>query len=105
MRAVLPALVALLLLTHGKAADFLVIAPHAFAPALEEFIAHKNTRLPTQFVPLEDVLATTDGIDDAEKVKRFLHEKWLAGKCAYALLAGDADVFPVRYMVLDRITP
>ncbi|MGV3532116.1 MAG: C25 family cysteine peptidase [Chthoniobacteraceae bacterium] len=106
MRGLLPALVALLLLTtHVKAADFLVIAPRAFAPALEEFIAYKNTRLPTQLVILEEVLATTDGIDDAEKVKRFLHEKWLSGKCAYALLAGDADVFPVRYMVLDRITP
>lgn len=85
--------------------DLLVIAPRALAGALDDFIAFKKTRLPTDLVFLEDVLQASTGTDDAEKLKRFLYERWRAGKLAYVLLAGDADVLPVRYMTLDRVTP
>ena len=30
---------------------------------------------------------------------------WQEQGVQYVLLAGDADVLPVRYMVLDRVTP
>jgi hypothetical protein len=85
--------------------DLLVVAPRAFAGALNDFVAFKKTRLPTELVFLEDVLDASTGADDAEKLKRFLYERWRAGKLAYVLLAGDADVLPVRYMTLDRVTP
>ena len=39
------------------------------------------------------------------RVKRFLFDQWKNQQAGYALLVGDADVFPVRYMVLDRATP
>ena len=100
-------LLALTLLTAGTASatDLLIVAPRALSGALADFTAYKKTRLPTELVVLEDILAASPGVDDAEKLKHFLYEKWRAGKVAYVLLAGDADVLPVRYMVLDRITP
>jgi hypothetical protein len=83
----------------------LVIAPEAFHPALRDFLAFKKKLLPVQFKSLESVLAAGRGVDDPEKLKRFLYEQWRAHKLGYALLVGDVDVMPVRYMVLDRVTP
>jgi hypothetical protein len=85
--------------------ELLVVAPHACRAALTDFIAFKKTRLPTELVDLEELLASSHGTDDAEKLKRFLYGRWRGGNLAYVLLVGDADVLPVRYMVLDRITP
>ncbi|MBI2899927.1 MAG: hypothetical protein HYY17_07065 [Planctomycetes bacterium] len=86
-----------------KKPDFLVIAPERFHAALGEYVRHKNGRIRTEIVSLEAVLKSTRGADDPERVKRFLFSRWKDG-ARYALLVGDADVFPVRYMVLDRIT-
>jgi hypothetical protein len=83
----------------------LVIAPNSFHSALKEFIAYKQTVLPTELLSLEAVLATGSGVDDPEKIKRFLYQQWRERQLGYALLVGDVDVFPVRYMVLDRVTP
>lgn len=83
----------------------LVIAPDAFEPALQEFIAHKQRLRPTEFQSLETILKTSEGVDDPEKLKRFLYQQWRQSGLGYVLLVGDVDVLPVRYMTLDRITP
>jgi hypothetical protein len=83
----------------------LVVAPQAFHPALADFIAHKQKLLPTRVESLEHILGTSQGVDDPEKLKRFLYNEWRKGGLRYALLVGDVDVMPVRYMVLDRVTP
>jgi hypothetical protein len=82
----------------------LVIAPKAFKAALQDFVTWKQTQLPTESIALEDILKQSSGIDDPEKLKRFLYGRWQAHDTAYVLLAGDVDVLPVRYMVLDRNT-
>jgi hypothetical protein len=83
----------------------LIVTPEAFRPALAEFITHKQKLLPTELRSLEDVLKRSRGPDDPEKLKRFLYEEWRARGLGYVLLVGDVDVLPVRYMVLDRVTP
>ena len=83
----------------------LVIAPTSFHPALKEFIRFKNRLLPTELVSLEKVLKNSSGVDDAEKLKRYLYGQWGKHRLGYALLVGDVDILPVRYMVLDRVTP
>jgi len=81
-----------------------IIAPASFQPALRDFIAFKEKLLPVEFKSLESILAAGHGVDDPEKVKRFLYEQWRAHELGYALLVGGVDVMPVRYMVLDRNT-
>lgn len=81
-----------------------VVAPRAFHEALAKFVIFKTAALPTRIVTLEDVLSRYEGRDDPERLKRFLYEAWRKEGIAYALLVGDADVMPVRYMVLDRKT-
>ncbi len=90
---------------HGPAKKLLVVAPDAFHGVLTEFVKHKNRLLPTELVSLEAILKATPGVDDPEKLKRFLYAEWRERQAGYALLVGDADVLPVRYMVLDRVTP
>jgi Peptidase family C25 len=82
-----------------------VLGPRRFRDALHDFIAHKRRTRPVNFVDLESVLKSGEGVDDPEKVKRYLYHEWSRGRLGYALLVGDADVFPVRFMVLDRVTP
>lgn len=81
-----------------------IVAPKQFTEALVDFVEYKQKQIPTELVVLEEALATTEGCDDAEKLKRFLFERGKQKRCGYVLLVGDADVMPVRYMVLDRVT-
>ncbi len=83
----------------------LVIAPNAFHPALQDFVAYKQKLLTTEFRSLEAILQDTSGVDDPEKLKRFLYGQWQERGLGYVLLVGDVDVLPVRFMVLDRVTP
>ncbi|HEY5910095.1 MAG TPA: C25 family cysteine peptidase [Verrucomicrobiae bacterium] len=89
----------------GQTAELLVVAPDAFHGALGAFIAHKQKRLSAELVSLESILKHSNGVDDPEKLKRFLFEQWSGKRLGYVLLVGDVDVLPVRFMVLDRVTP
>jgi hypothetical protein len=113
MRTVFRVLVAALLLGGPapaiRAADpprkLLVVAPERFHAALADFLAHKRGLLPVELASLEKVLREAAGVDDPERLKRFLYDGWRKREVGYVLLVGDVDVLPVRYMVLDRATP
>jgi hypothetical protein len=90
---------------EGATNKLLVIAPDAFLPSLRDFVAYKRKIIPTELRSLESILKKTNGVDDPEKLKRFLYSGWRKQKLGYVLLVGDVDVMPVRYMVLDRVTP
>lgn len=88
-------------------AGLLIVAPRAFHESLAAFVQHKSHRLPTSLAALEDALAAGAagvGADDPERLKRYLYDAWRGRGVRYVLLVGDADVVPVRYMVLDRVT-
>src|SRR5215510_5272845 len=96
-------------LSHSAATTeqkhLLVVAPNAFNSTLAPFITHKQKLLPTELKALEEILSSTPGVDDPEKLKRFLYNEWKSHNVGYVLLVGDVDVMPVRFMVLDRVTP
>ena len=103
-----------LLVTAGAAAEahagtpqeaMVVVAPLKFHKALDDYLRFRSARRPTRLVALETVLKETDGVDDPERLKRWLFQQWKEHGVGYVLLVGDADVVPVRYMVLDRVTP
>lgn len=82
-----------------------IVAPDQFHDALADYVAFRNNDVPTTLYSLETILQETDGVDDPERLKRFLFERRQDDNLGYVLLVGDADVMPVRYMCLDRITP
>jgi len=86
------------------AVRLIVVAPERFHDALAVYVRHKRRQMPTELLSLEKVLKQTAGVDDPERLKRRLYEAWKHRGLHYVLLVGDADVVPVRYMVLDRVT-
>lgn len=80
-----------------------VVAPAEWAPLLQPFVSAREKELAVELVPLEAALAGP-GADAPERLKRFLFEAWRGRKLRYALLVGDADTLPVRFMALDRRT-
>lgn len=83
----------------------LIVAPERFRAPLAPYVAHKRRQLAVEFASLEMALASTRTGDAPERLKRFVFAGWKERRVRYLLLAGDADTIPVRYMVLDRITP
>jgi hypothetical protein len=82
-----------------------VIGPEKFHKILAPFLAYRNSQRPTEWASLESILKDTEGSDDPERLKRWLFRSWKERGLGYVLLVGDADLVPVRYMVLDRVTP
>lgn len=85
----------------------LVIAPDSFRDALAEYLEARSRQLggPVEFLSLEAVLADGgEAADHPERIKRELHRRWKAGGLTAVLLVGDADIMPVRFMMLDRGT-
>ncbi len=92
-------------LAAEPAAGLVIVAPGAMRDALSPFVEHKKALLPTELVTLEDAIKREPGADDAESLKKYLYTEWKTRQIRYVLLVGDADVMPVRFMVLDRVTP
>lgn len=82
-----------------------IVAPEKFHEALNDYVQFKQALIPTELVSLEKVLASTPGADDPERLKHYLYSAWRERNVGYVLLVGDVDAMPVRYMVLDRVTP
>jgi hypothetical protein len=85
--------------------EMAIVAPERFHKALAKFEAYRAKQRPTKLASLEAILKTTEGKDDPERLKRWLFREWKEQRLRYVLLVGDADIVPVRYMVLDRVTP
>jgi signal transduction histidine kinase len=75
--------------TTSVAKNLLIVGPEVFHPALSEFMVHKRRLLPTELRSLETILRSTAGVDDPERLKRFLHIEWQRGDLGYVLLVGD----------------
>jgi hypothetical protein len=88
-----------------KRSGMVVVAPEAFHSALEDYLKLRRGQRAVELASLERILRETDGADDPERLKHWLYEAWRNREVRYVLLVGDADVLPVRYMVLDRVTP
>jgi hypothetical protein len=80
-----------------KHEKLLIVGPKAFQSALAPFVAHKSELLPTEFVTLETAVTSSTGDDDAEKLKRYLFERWKSDWVRYVLLVGDCSIMPARY--------
>jgi hypothetical protein len=83
-------------------ADYLVISPLAFAPALDDLLALRQEQgLQTVLVPLEAVYDTFGrGIPDPLAIHsfvRYAYETWQPAP-AYLLLVGDGTYDPRRYL-------
>jgi len=82
-----------------------IVGPRDWLPELNKYADARTPEITSVVVAWEDLVATHTGADEPEKIKRFLYDQWTKGELHHVLLVGDASVTPVRYMVLDRVTP
>jgi len=81
-----------------------VVAPAAWLGELGAYAEARRAEMPVELVALEDAVAAEQGADAPERLKRWLWRGWHDRDLGYALLVGDVDTLPVRFMVLDRNT-
>lgn len=102
VRKVLPSacnslLDSLVALNHVPCA-LLILAPKAFESVMIEFANYKvSIGIATIVRTLDHVYQAHVGVDEAEKVKRCIALFQPNNGVKYVILAGDQDVFPVRY--------
>ncbi len=93
----------------------LIVAAPETIDGLDAFVAFKQQRLGSvELIILGEAISQgqkaaldfpDEYIDDPARLKHCLYNRWKRDRITHVLLVGDADVLPVRYMVLDRITP
>ncbi|MCP4433607.1 MAG: hypothetical protein GY806_21725, partial [Gammaproteobacteria bacterium] len=55
------------------------------------------TGMPAQVLDLGGIIAAYSGVDEAEQIKRAIHNEVVMHNVQYVILVGDFGVFPVRY--------
>lgn len=77
---------------------YLIIAPEAVLPSVTDFADYKESRgWIVDVVSLEDILSTTPGEDDPEKIRNYLKGySTLTAQREFVLLVGSMDGVPMR---------
>lgn len=89
----LPAVVA----RRDALTPYVIVTADRLVPALTEYLTYKNNSgLPAEVHTLEAIVAQYPGVDEAEKVRHFIRWQVENEGTTFVLLAGDADVLPVR---------
>jgi len=84
---------------------WLAVAPAEWEKELAPLVAARAAQgWNARFLALEDALAEETGADAPERLKRRLWKEWTEHGVSHVLLVGDADVMPLRFMALDRVT-
>ena len=82
-----------------------VVAPKQWQSELQDYLQARAKTVEGQVVAWEKIVEQHAGADEPEKIKRYLFELWRQKSIEQLLIVGDAATTPVRYMVLDRVTP
>jgi hypothetical protein len=88
----------------GKPYDLLIVAPAEFLAPLQQLADWKNrTGITTGILTLDDAYKMCDGRDTPEQIKRCLSMFQKQSGIRFAMLVGDADIFPVRFTAYMEI--
>ncbi len=82
--------------------EHLVITSRDLVEGFEPFVEWKNQKgLRSGIVFIDEVLASTQGIDPPEKLRNYLISVY-SGGVRWVLLGGDEDVIPIRYLYANN---
>ncbi|MCK6461176.1 MAG: hypothetical protein L6Q95_14940, partial [Planctomycetes bacterium] len=71
---------------HAEKPRLAAIAPAEWLPVLKPWVEARQRAFEVEAVAIEDVLASNDGRDAPERIKRFLWRSWRDRGLRYALL-------------------
>ncbi len=88
--------------TGRDAVDMLVITSTDYSDSFTAFTAFKITQgIQTELVYVSDIVASSSGYDDAEKIRNYIIDRYTSDGLQYVLLAGDQTVVPARNVNLS----
>src|SRR6516165_5590124 len=70
---------------RGKAESMVIVAPERFHHELTRFRDYRAEQRPTELLSLESILKRTQGVDDPERLKRWLYQSWKVRNLRYVL--------------------
>ncbi len=77
--------------------DYLVITRSALIDEFQPLVDYKNSLgIMTNIVSVEDVLSTSEGDDDQEKIRNYIINEYTESGIDYVLLAADDEYIPHR---------
>ncbi len=77
--------------------DYLIITPEAFMDAFSVLADYKNgLGIRTQIASAEEILESTTGTDDQDKIRNYIIEQYEQSGIQYVLIAGDDENLPHR---------
>ena len=83
------------------AVDYLIVCDSAYVGLLEPLRAHHQSEgLESQIATVQEIVSSQPGVDDAERLRGYLQDRYGDG-LRYALLAGDDRLVPVRFVYTD----
>ncbi len=86
----------------GRATDYLVITSSDYSDAFSPYVSWKTSSgMPAELVKIGDILSSTPGYDDPEKLRNYILGRYRDDGVKYVLLAGDENVLPVRMVDLS----
>jgi hypothetical protein len=78
-------------------AEMIVVAPAELAGAWQAYASYRTLGgITTRVATVDEILAASSGVDDAEALRSWLRERWTAGSLRFVLLGGDAEGVPFR---------
>lgn len=79
--------------------DYLIVGKPELYNALGVWQNYRsNQGFILQFANIDNILATTAGVNDADKLRNYLKAEYAANPFTYLLLLGDYDTVPVAYL-------
>jgi len=79
--------------------DGVIITTSAMQSAYQSLVDHKETLgLNLQIALVSDILSSTQGFDDADKIRNYILKEYTENSIIYAILGGDVDAIPVRLL-------
>lgn len=89
---------------NGARPKLLIIGPDVWQTELWAYAKARGNHVSATVETLEALAALDLPGDAAERIKRHIFQRFQAEAVDHVLLVGDADVLPMRYMMLDRVT-
>ncbi len=79
--------------------DYLIVTTPSLYAAAQPLVSFRQTQgLVTSFADINQVLATSSGATNAEKLRNHLILEYVTSPFSYVLLIGDIDVVPIAYL-------
>ncbi len=93
---------------QGGDAQYLLICDSSYMDTMEPLASfHEGRGYSVETAAVQEILSSSTGIDDAEKLRNFIKDRFLEHGTIFVLLAGDETLVPVRmvYTLCEDVMP